>query len=67
MYDLADLYKGELCVDLAFSLTLSMAGTYNTYVVAEAFRKRVLEMDILARVPADIESLIGEKSARRYC
>ena len=29
VYDLADLYKGELCVDLAFSLTLSLAGRYN--------------------------------------
>lgn len=66
VYDLADLYKGELCVDLAFSLTLSMAGKYNKYTVAEAFRKRVIAMDLLTRVPADIESLIGEKSARRY-
>ena len=66
IYDLADLYKGELCIDLAFSLTLSMAGKYNKYTVAEAFRKRVIEMDLLTRVPADIESLIGEKSARRY-
>lgn len=66
IYDLADLYKGELCIDLAFSLTLSMAGKYNKYAVAEAFRKRVIEMDLLTRVPADIESLIGEKSARRY-
>ena len=31
IYDLADLYKAELCIDLAFSLTLSLAGsTINT-------------------------------------
>ncbi len=66
IYDMADLYKGELCIDLAFSLTLSMAGTYNKYAVSEAFRKRVIEMDLLKRIPVDIDSLIGEKSARRY-
>ena len=66
IYDLADLYKEELCVDLAFSLTLHLAGVYNKYTVSEAFRKRVLDMDLLARVPEDLESLIGEKHARRY-
>ena len=66
IYDLADLYKAELCIDLAFSLTLSLAGSYNKYAVAEAFRKRVLDMKLLERVPEDIESLIGEKHARRY-
>ncbi len=66
IYDLADLYKAELCIDLAFSLTLHLAGVYNKYTVSEAFRKRVLEMKLLERVPEDIESLIGEKRARRY-
>jgi len=66
IYDLADLYKGELCIDLAFSLTLSMAGSYNKYRVSEAFRKRVLEMRLLERIPSDIEELIGEKIGRRY-
>ena len=66
VYDLADLYKGELCVDLAFSLTLSLAGRYNKYAVSEAFRKRVLEMKLLEKVAEDIESLIGGKCARRY-
>ena len=67
IYDLADLYKCDLCIDLAFSLTLTMAGKYNKYTVAEAFRKRVVEMELLKRIPLDIENLIGEKSARRYC
>ena len=66
VYDLADLYKGELCVDLAFSLTLSLAGRYNKYAVSEAFRKRVLEMKLLEKVAEDIEILIGGKCARRY-
>ena len=58
--------KGELCVDLAFSLTLSLAGRYNKYAVSEAFRKRVLEMKLLEKVAEDIEILIGGKCARRY-
>lgn len=66
IYDLADLYKAELCIDLAFALTLSLAGEYNKYAVSEAFRKRVLEYDLMKRVPADLEELIGEKVARSY-
>ena len=66
VYDLADLYKADLSVDLAFSLTLKLAGKYNKYAVSEAFRKNVLEMKLLEQVPKDIESLIGEKVARRY-
>ena len=67
VYDLADLYKSDLCVDLAFSLTKKMAGKYNRYTVSEAFRKRVIEKDLMKQATLDIEDLLGEKSARRYC
>lgn len=66
IYDLSDLYKADLTIDLAFSLTLSLGGKYNKYAVAEAFRTRVLEQDLLKHVTLDIEALLGEKSARRY-
>lgn len=66
IYDLADLYKEDFSIDLAFALTRELAGQYNKYAVAEAFRKRVLEQDLVARAVADLESLLGEKSARRY-
>lgn len=55
IYDLADLYKEKLCIDLAFSLTLEMAGKYNKYKVAESFRERVIEMDLLAKIGSDID------------
>lgn len=58
IYDLADLYKEELCIDLAFSLTLSMAGVYNKHKVSSAFRKKVIEMDLLAKIGSDIEELL---------
>lgn len=64
VYDLADLYKENLCIDLAFSLTLEMAGNYNKHKVSAAFRKRVIETDLLGKIGADIESILGVKNAR---
>lgn len=63
IYDLADLYKEYLCIDLAFSLTLEMAGRYNKYRASEAFRKRVIEIDLLGRIGSDIEEMLGIKNA----
>ena len=67
IYDLADLYKAELCVDMAFAMTLKLAGRYDKYAVASEFCRRVISARLLERCAADIESLLGEKSARRYC
>lgn len=66
IYDLADLYKAELCIDLAFSLTLALGGNYDKYAVSDAFRKRVIELDLLKTVALDIDALLGEKHARRH-
>ncbi len=60
VYDLADLYKEELCIDLAFKLTYEMGGIYNRHTVAEEFRERVIESNLLGRIPKDITSLLGE-------
>lgn len=57
IYDLADLYKDELCIDLAFSMTLEMAGVYNKHKVSAAFRKRAVEMDFLGKISSDIDEL----------
>ncbi len=65
VYDLADLYKEDLCIDLAFSLTLELAGQYNKHKVAAAFRQRVLERDLLGQIGADIEAMLGGKHAGR--
>lgn len=67
VYDLADLYKGELCVDLAFALCRKLSGKYNKYAVSEYFRERIQQMDLISRAVADLEAFLGEKSARRYC
>ena len=65
VYDLADLYKEHLCIDLAFSLTREMAGVYRSTMVSNAFRERVISMNILDLVTNDIDKLIGRKSAGR--
>lgn len=61
IYDLADLYKAELCIDLAFALNKEMAGQYNKHLLAKRFRERVIEMDLLALVARDISQLLGER------
>lgn len=66
IYDLADLYKDNLCIDLAFSLTREMAGRYDKKKVSNAFRERVISMNLLAKVPEDIADLLGAGHARRH-
>lgn len=58
VYDMADLYKEQLCIDLAFSLTLEMAGVYNRATVSAEFRKRVVEFDLLAKIGPDIQRVL---------
>jgi len=64
VYDLADLYKEHLCIDLAFMLTRDMAGRYNKHKVSCAFRARVIEMDLLAKLGEDISEMLGVVRAR---
>lgn len=66
VYDQADLYKEELCIDLAFALTLEMAGKYDKHKVAAAFRQRVLTMDLLSKIGPDIEEMLGGSRAGRH-
>ena len=65
VYDLADLYKEYLCIDLAFSLTLEMAGHYNKHKVSDTFRKRVIEYDLLGKLGLDVEMMLGVKNVSR--
>jgi CRISP-associated protein Cas1 len=59
VYDIADLYKDYLTIDLAFKLTLQMAGEYNKYAVAEEFRVRVTEMGLLENIGKNIKYVLG--------
>ncbi len=64
VYDLADLYKENLCIDLAFSLTLEMAGKYNKAKVSSEFRKRAIDMDLLSKIGLDIQDIL---EGRKEC
>lgn len=64
VYDLADLYKEHLCIDLAFMLTRDLAGRYNKHKVSAAFRERVIKMDLMARLSDDISDVLGGDFAR---
>lgn len=66
IYDLADLYKETLCIDLAFALTRDMAGRYDKHKVSAAFRQRVIDMDLLAKLADDIPEVLGVSHARRH-
>jgi CRISP-associated protein Cas1 len=66
VYDMADLYKEYLSIDLAFFLSREMAGKYNKHKVASEFRRRVIELDLLARIGTDIKDMLeGEKNVSR--
>ncbi|NLE25361.1 MAG: type I-E CRISPR-associated endonuclease Cas1 [Clostridiaceae bacterium] len=58
VYDMADLYKDKLSIYLAFSLTLEMGGQYNRHFVSEAFRNKVIEMDLLGNIGKDIQMIL---------
>lgn len=61
VYDLADLYKENLVFDLAFALTVNMAGVYDRYAAMDAFKQRVLDMDFMVKCPDDIFKILGIK------
>lgn len=65
VYDIADLYKEHLCIDLAFSLTRDLAGRYDKIKVSSAFRRRVLEMDLLSKLSEDVVTILGSGRANR--
>jgi len=66
VYDMADLYKEHLTIDLAFYLTLEMAGKYNKHKVSSEFRKRVIEMDLLGMIGKDIQEMLEGKNVSRH-
>ena len=65
VYDLADLYKERLCIDLAFALTRDLAGRYDKHKVSAAFRQRVIKMEVLTKIGDDIQGIFGGGNARR--
>ena len=62
VYDMADIYKEKLCIDLAFSLTAKLGGHYNRHRVSDDFRKCVIETKLLETLGDNITYFIhGDK------
>ncbi len=61
VYDIADLYKEDLSIDLAFKLAKEMAGMYDRTVVINRFRERVSELNILGNIGEDIKNILDMK------
>lgn len=57
IYDLADLYKENLTIDMAFSLTKDMASYYDKYILLHEFRKRIIETRLLENLADDIHKI----------
>ena len=57
VYDIADLYKAELCIDFAFRMTERMFGEYDRMRLLEEFRIQVSEYGLLEKLPGDINGL----------
>jgi len=60
VYDMADLYKDNLCIDLAFRLTREMGGEYNRHLIVEEFRIAIIQNKILERIGKDIKHVLGD-------
>lgn len=58
VYDMADLYKEDLCIDLAFELTVDTAGIYDKSRISSEFRRSVIDSDLLGRIAEDINSIL---------
>ena len=60
VYDIADLYKADLCIDFAFRMTEMTGGDYDRMLLLDEFRQSVSEYDLLAKLPVDIRRVLGE-------
>jgi CRISPR-associated protein Cas1 len=59
-YDIADLYKEPVCIATAFELTYELAGEYNKYRVADKFINKLIELNILDQIGADVNFILKE-------
>ena len=60
IYDMADLYKAEMSIEFAFSMTLKMAGVYDRLLLLDSFRSLAIEKDLLARIPVDLTRMLED-------
>ena len=58
VYDIADLYKADLCIDFAFSMTTRLLDGYDRRVLLDSFRRRVSDYMLLEKIPLDIKRIL---------
>lgn len=59
VYDVADLYKADLTIDLAFRIVAEQGDFKDRHVVIDAFCQKLIELKVLQRIVPDIESVLG--------
>lgn len=62
IYDVSDLYKEDVCVDLAFGLTKRMTGSYDRAVMADEFRRRVVDYNLIEKMVSDVTHILKFES-----
>ena len=65
VYDMGDLYKELLCIDLAFALTREMAGRYDKQLISTRFRERAIQMDLLRKIADDVPDILRSGRVNR--
>ncbi len=63
VYDVADLYKSELTIELAFKLVSENVNVFDRHVLIDAFCERLLEFSVLETVIPTIDSLLTTEDA----
>jgi CRISPR-associated protein Cas1 len=58
VYDMADLYKSQVCIDLAFSLA-SQTNAFDHSQVNDEFCRRVLDFDLMGKIVSDLQEILG--------
>ena len=57
VYDIADMYKVELCTDIAFS-TYAITRSYNKELLIQNFCERVSSFKLMEKLPKDLNELM---------
>lgn len=57
VYDIADLYKEELCIDVAFH-SFAISKKLNKELLMQNFTKKVSEFRLLEKLPKDLKNII---------
>ena len=60
VYDIADLYKADMSIEFAFSMTLKMGGMYDRNLLLDSFRELAIRNSLLEHISKDIQAVLGE-------